>query len=134
MKGISQSLSEQAAKKYSKIKAMKFPNQVLSSMKTNSSRICFTFYCQYWRALYTYTVYENYHDAFLSFFSYVTILIKHRLKKPFRKNYSVTFDSQQIIQMLNTSNFLFKKLILICSFLLLAISILLVEYFMLKRS
>ena len=39
-----------------------------------------------------YTVYENYHDAFPSFFSHVTILIKHKLKEPFRKNYSVTFE------------------------------------------
>ena len=28
--------------------------------------------------LYTYTVYENYHDAFPSFFSHVAILIKHK--------------------------------------------------------
>ena len=35
--------------------------------------------------LYTYTVYENYHGAFSSFFSNVTILIKHKLKEPFRK-------------------------------------------------
>ena len=60
-------------------------------MKTNPSRICFNFYCQYWLLLYTYTVYEIYHDAFPSFLSHVTILIKHKLKEPFRKNYSATF-------------------------------------------
>ena len=68
---------------------MKLPNQVLPSIKTNSRRICFTFYCQYWFILYTYTVYEIYHDVFPSFFSHVTILIKHKLKEPFSKNYSV---------------------------------------------
>ena len=68
---------------------MKFPNKSLSSIKTNSSTICFTFYCQYWLILYTYTVYENYHDAFPSFFSHGTILIKHEIKEPFRKNYFV---------------------------------------------
>ena len=71
---------------------MKSPNKVLSFIKTNSSRICFTFYCQYWLTLYTYTVDENYHDAFPSFFSHVTILIKHKLNESFRKNDSVTFE------------------------------------------
>ena len=42
--------------------------------------------------LFTYAVYENYHDAFSSFFSHVTILIKYKLKELSRKNYSVTFE------------------------------------------
>ena len=47
--------------------------------------------------LYTYTAYENYRDASLSSFTHVPFLIKHKLKEPIRKNYSVTFDGQQII-------------------------------------
>ena len=67
----------------------------LLSTKTNSSKICFTFYCQYWLILCTYAVYEYYRDAFPSFISHVTIVIKHKLKEPFRKNYSVTFEEIQ---------------------------------------
>ena len=72
---------------------MKFPNLVSYPQKQTQAKFVSPFIVSI--ILCTYAVYEYYRDAFPSFISHVTIVIKHKLKEPFRKNYSVTFEEIQ---------------------------------------